>query len=134
MKRRFEGLHQANQASDIPDGVFLVRVSGARYQWHAHKPYYSLRLRILEPTLYGGLSISSRVFCTPKTLWKLNWFLRDFGYDVELLGHDEVGVVKVSRVVVNDTSLLNLDGFATAASWQELSPAAGTSSRDSEVA
>ena len=26
----------------------------------------------------------------PKALWKLDWFLRDFGYDTELLGRDEV--------------------------------------------
>jgi hypothetical protein len=23
-------------------------------------------------------------------LWKLNWFLRDFGYDADLLGQDEI--------------------------------------------
>jgi len=60
------------------------------------------------------------------------YFLRDFGYDVELLGHDEVdetqligltGVVKISHVVLNGTSLLRLDGFAPAGRWEELSPA-----------
>jgi hypothetical protein len=62
-------------------------------------------------------------------LWKLNWFLRDFGYDIELLGQDEIddknlvglrGVVKVSHVVINGTSLLNLDGFAPAGQWEQL--------------
>jgi hypothetical protein len=33
---------------------------------------------------------SSRLYCTPKALWKLNWFLRDFGYDNELLDRTEV--------------------------------------------
>ena len=54
----------------------------------------------------------------------------DFGYDVELLGRDELdttalvklhGVVKVTHTTVNGTSLLNLDGFAPAARWEELS-------------
>jgi hypothetical protein len=65
----------------------------------------------------------------PKALWKLNWFLRDFGYDTELLGRDEIddknlvgltGVVKITRSVVNGTSLLNLDGFAPRSRWEEL--------------
>ena len=77
--------------------------------------------RPFEPTL-----------CNPKALWKLNWFLRDFGYDTELLGRDEVdesqllglkGVVKLSHIVLNNASLIRLDGFASASRWEELSPA-----------
>ena len=84
------------------------------------------------------------LYCTPKALWKLNWFLRDFGYDTELLSRDEIddknlmglrGVVKINRAVVNGTSLLNFDGFAPASQWEELSvnASAGSSGR-SEVA
>jgi hypothetical protein len=67
--------------------------------------------------------ISSRLYCNPRALWKFNWFLRDLGYDVELLGHDEVdetqlinlsGVVEISHVIVNGSSMLRLDGFASA--------------------
>jgi hypothetical protein len=113
-----------------------------RYRWHAQKPYYSLRLAVLEPKRYAGESIISRVYCTSRALWKLNWFLRDFGYDVDLLGHDEVddkhlvgleGVVKISRIVVHGMPFVKLDGFAPAAQWEELSTwAPGT--RNSEVA
>jgi hypothetical protein len=69
-------------------------------------------------------------------LWKLNWFLRDFGYDTELLGRDEIdeksliglrGVIKISHTVVNGTSLLNLDGFASAGQWEQLSSASPAS-------
>ncbi len=76
--------------------------------------------------------LSSRLYCSPKTLWKLNWFLRDFGYDAELLGRDEVdetqlvglkGVVKISHIDFKRASLLRLDGFAPADRWEELSPA-----------
>jgi len=88
-------------------------------------------LIILEPSRFSGRTLSSRLYCNPKALWKLNWFLRDFGYDTELLGRDEVdesqlqglkGVVKISHIVFNGTSLLRLDGFAPASSWEELSP------------
>ncbi len=144
MRRRFEGLHHANQSEiEIPEGLFLVRVARAKYYWHPQKPYYSVRLSVLEPTLYAGVTVTSRIFCTRKALWKLNWFLREFGYDVDLLGNDEIedkrlvgltGVVKISRVVVNGTALLNLDGFAPAVRWQELAPSTENSESGSEVA
>lgn len=145
MRRRFQGLHQADQsaASDIPDGLFLVRVHRAHYRWHPQKPYYLLCFAVLEPQQFAGKVVTGRVYCTPKALWKLTWFLRDFGYDTELLGRDEVddknlvglrGVVKVTHAVVNGTSLLNLDGFAPASQWEELATASSTNVRDPEVA
>ena len=134
MKRQITGLHAADRCAvdQIPDGVFLVRVQRARFQRQAQKPYYPLTLAVLEPVRFAGQTISSRLYCSPKALWKLNWFLRDFGYDTELLGRDEVderqlvglkGVVKISRIVLNGSSLLRLDGFAPAGRWEELSPA-----------
>jgi hypothetical protein len=64
-------------------------------------------------------------------MWKLSWFLRDFGYDTELLGKNEIddkvlvglrGVLKIGHAVVHGLSVLNLDGFAPANRWAELSP------------
>ncbi len=134
MKRQIYGLHAAERcaADQIPDGVFLVQVQRVRFQRQAQKPYYTLSLTVLEPSRFSGNVLSSRLYCSPKALWKLSWFLRDFGYDTELLGRDEVdesqlvglkGVVKISHIVVNGTSLLRLDGFAAAGRWEELSPA-----------
>jgi hypothetical protein len=134
MKRQITGLHAADRsaADHIPDGIFLVQVQRAKFQRQAQKPYYTLTLAILQPSRLAGHVLSSRLYCGPKALWKLNWFLRDFGYDTELLGRDEVdesqllglkGVVKISHIVVNGASLLRLDGFASAGRWQELSPA-----------
>jgi hypothetical protein len=54
------------------------------------KPFFVLNFTILEPKDFVGRKISGRVYCTHKSLWKLNWFLRDFGYDPDLLGRDEV--------------------------------------------
>src|SRR5438132_11879627 len=90
MKRRVQGLHRADQsaAKNLPEGFFLVRVIGALYRWHAFKPYYLIRFSILEPKEIAGTDVASHFYCTPKALWKLNWFLRDFGYDPELLGKD----------------------------------------------
>jgi len=131
MKRNVHGLNQAtsSNANGLLDGVFLVRVARVQYGWHPHKPYFFLQFSVLEPRPFAGKSISGRLYCTPKELWKLNWFLRDFGYDTELLEHDEIddkrlvglcGVVQITETVVNGTSLLNLEGFAPASQWEEL--------------
>ena len=145
MNRRIQGLHEADRAAAdvVPDGLFLARVERVQYRWHAQKPHYILRFSVVEPKPLAGRSITGRVYCTPKALWKLSWFLRDFGYDTELLGRDEVdeknlvglrGVVKISHTVMNGTSLLNLDGFAPASQWQELSATLPRDIGRSEVA
>ena len=138
MKRQVPGLAETVHDSrpEIPDGIFLVRVDGAQFRWHAHKPLYVLRLSVIEPQTLAGQSIVGRLYCTQKSMWKLGWFLRDFLYDPELLAHEQVdekalpglrGVVKISHTVINGISLINLDGFAPASQWEELS-AAPTSS------
>ena len=88
MTRRFQGLGQtaATSEQEVPDGVYLVRVEKAQYRWHAQKPFYFLRLSVLEPRELGRPPISGRLYCTAKALWKLGWFLRDFTYDPELAG------------------------------------------------
>ncbi len=141
MKRRFPGLHQAAQPAEVPDGIYLVRVHKAQYRWHAQKPFYAVQFAVLEPKQFAGSVLTGRIYCTEKALWKLSWFLRDFGYDAELLGRDELderalvklhGVVKITHTTVNGTSLLNFDGFAPAARWEELSGSGAAA--DSEVA
>jgi hypothetical protein len=144
MRRHLSGLHAADpsRGGEIRDGMYLVRVEHAQYRWHKQKPYYFLRFAVLEPQHRSGCSITGRLYCTPKALWKLNWFLRDFGYDVELLGRDEIdekslvglhGVVKISRTVANGTSLINLDGFVPVSQWEELSSASPANAARSEV-
>ena len=115
------------------EGSFLVRVDQAFYRWHSQKPFFALRFRVLEPKEHAGQSLSGRLYCTPKALWKLNWFLRDFGYDIDLFSRDEVdekallgltGVVRTSRTTHNGRSFLNLEAFAPAGDWEELAMAA----------
>ncbi len=132
MKRQVPGLSNTapDVDSEVPDGIFLVRLEGAQHRWQAQKRFYLLRLSVLEPKSFAGRSIASRLYCTPKAMWKLGWFLRDFLYDPELLSQDEVdegalrglvGIVKISHTVVNGISLVNFDGFAPASQWEELS-------------
>jgi hypothetical protein len=117
MRRQISGLRSADACAidRIPDGVFLVRVAGIQFKKYYPKPYYVVNLTVLEPQRFAGRVISSRLYCHAKVLWKLNWFLRDFGYDSELIDRDEVdearlmglrGVVKVSQVICNGSSWL----------------------------
>src|SRR6202795_4089185 len=132
MKRQIKGVSETAHDSrpEIPDGIFLVRVDGAQFRWHAHKPFYVLRLSVLEPRTLAAQSIVGRLYCTQKAMWKLGWFLRDFLYDPELLAHEQVdekalrdlrGVVRVSHTVINGVCLINFDGFAPASQGEELS-------------
>jgi hypothetical protein len=131
MKRYVPGIGQANgeKENGPADGLFLGRVERAQYFRHGQKPYYLLLFKLLEPKSLAGHRFSARLYCTSKTLWKLNWFLRDFGYDSELLERDEIdekrligltGVVKTTHTVLNGTCVLTLEGFAPSSQWQEL--------------
>ena len=130
MKRHFPGLHlESESANGSLEGLFLARVDQASYRWHPQKPFFSIRLSVLEPKQSVGQTISGRLYGTPKALWKLNWFLRDFGYDPDLFARDEVdekallgltGVIRTSRTTRNGRSFLNFDAFAPLGDWEEL--------------
>src|SRR6202049_5140048 len=131
MKRHIHGVHGGSpNTPSILEGVFLVRVDRVFYRWHPERPFYVLRLIILEPRRHQGHSLTVLLYCTPKPLWKLRWFLRVFGYDPDLMARDEVdekallglrGIVRVSHTILNGHSFPNLDGFAPATDWEELS-------------
>src|SRR3954469_14333377 len=121
MKRYIPGISHATGSAEaeLPDGLFLGRVERVQYFRQGQKPYYLLLFKLLEPKSLAGNRFSARLYCTPKALWKLNWFLRDFGYDSELLERDEIyekhligltGVVKTTRTPGNGTCILAIDG------------------------
>ena len=85
----------------------------------------------------------SRDACTPRAIWKLNWFLRDFGYDTELLSRGEindsaliglVGVVKVKYTTIKGLFYLSFEAFAPAEKWKQLSDVSSNEQPGSEVA
>lgn len=131
MKRHITGLSQQTEdESGQLEGLFLARVERASYRWHPQKPFFTLFFVVLEPKECEGRRFSGRLYGTPKALWKLNWFLRDFGYEQSLLQQDDVdekalmglrGVVRVSRTALNGHSFLNLEAFAPAGDWEEVS-------------
>jgi hypothetical protein len=132
MKRRVQGVGElARRDGEVADGVYLVLVKAVRYESNRAKPFYRIEFAVLDPVVSAGKMISGRLYSTPKALWKLGWFLRDFGYDPDQLDRDELddkamlglrGVVKISHAVINGRTLLNLDAFAPAAAWDGIGP------------
>ncbi len=131
MKRHIPGLHskQSIVESDL-DGLFLVRVERASYRWHPQKPFLVLRFVVLEPGLFASQSFYGRLYCSERALWKVDWFLRDFEYDRDLLDRDQIdekaliglrGVVRTSPTTFNGRSYQNLDAFAPMGEWEALS-------------
>jgi hypothetical protein len=132
VKRRVQGVGElARRDAEVPDGVYLVLVKAVRYESYRAKPFYRIEFAVLEPVVSAGKIISGRLYSTPKALWKLGWFLRDFGYDPDQLDRDELddkamlglrGVLKISHAVINGRALLNVDAFAPAAAWDGIGP------------
>jgi hypothetical protein len=131
MKRQFPSLHaEASRADDALEGIFLVRVNRAFYRWHPQKPFFVLNFAILEPKDLAARKITGRLYCTHRSLWKLNWFLRDFRYDPDLLGRDEVdekallgltGILRTTRKALAGRIFLNLEAFAPSIEWEFIS-------------
>jgi hypothetical protein len=130
MKRYLPGLNlQPKTAGSASEEIYLVQVERARHRYHFQKPYFQISFIVLDPQPFSGKILTGRMYCTPRALWKLRWFLKDFGYDAELLQRDELdeksliglrGVVRVSHVVHNGEEYLNFDGFAPASEWPQL--------------
>jgi len=141
MIRRIPGLSAVGPSKpELPDGEYLVRVAHAQYRFDRNKPYYAFQFEVLEPVSLELRSITGRLYCHAKALWKLSWFLHDFGYDPELFGGDQldeqalvglIGVVKISHKCVNGRMLVNLDAFAPAERWSDFY---GPARKKSEVA
>lgn len=133
MRRHIPGLHSRSAEESPLEGLLLVRIEGASYRLHPQKPYFSVRFVVIEPEPLANRSFTGPLYCTEKALWRLHWFLRDFGYDQELLGNDQVdekalvnlrGVLRTSHVIHNGKTFQNLEAFAPEAAWEELSCAA----------
>jgi len=126
MKRKIPGLHNLSATGEQQSDSYLVRVVAARYAF-GRAPHLDLTFSLLEPKEHLGLKIVSRIDCRPKSFWKLNWFLKDFGYDPALLYDDEIdekaivgleGVITISNRARGQQRPFTLHSFAPAHSWR----------------
>ena len=132
MRRLIRGLRfRKHHSGAALEGFFLVRIDQASYRWHPHKPFVVLRFVVLEPHCHATRTFSGWLYCTQRALWRLNWFVRDFGYNPELLARDQIderallnlqGVLRTSLITFHGRSYQNLDAFAPATAWEEVFP------------
>lgn len=130
MRRPVRGLSQADGCgSPVPDGIYQLRIEAASLQPHRTRPLLRLRFQVLAPPSWAGDMIDADLLVTQRELWKLHWFLRDFGYDADLLAHDEIddrqmiglrGTARVVQAVRAGCCRAALVGFAPASMRETL--------------
>ena len=126
MRRTVEGLRAPSHSlPSYPEGRVLATVHRVVYI-HGAKPYFAITFKVIEPREYAGRDVTSRLYCTNRALWKLQWFLRDFNYDAELLSAEQIddkaliglkGVIQVARESIAGRAFMNIKAFGPSASW-----------------
>jgi len=129
MQTKIQGLDQPKERKSL-EGPYLVRVVRFEPAGHAAKPCRSATFLVLDPVPYSGRYVRTRLYCHERALWKLRWFLRDFGYDQELMAAEELddrqvvgleGVIRLAFWGTNGQRHLDVQGFAPKEEWTELS-------------
>jgi len=130
MRRHIPGLHSWQpEDSNLLRGLFLVRIDRAFFRWQQKKPYLELRFTILEPQALEQKTFVARLSSTEKALGKLTRFLKDFGYDAELLSRDELdvqallglrGVIQISPFTSAGRTYQNIEASAPIDEWTSL--------------
>ena len=135
MRTKIQGLSQLSEGAPLVEGLYRARVVRFQPAGHAAKPCRAATMLILEPSAYAGRYVRTRLYCHDRALWKLRWFLSDFGYDVELFAAEEAddrrvvgleGVIRLAYWGTDGHRRLDVQGFAPAERWAELSQESAT--------
>jgi hypothetical protein len=130
MRIKVHGLSQVTERVPLVEGVYRARVVRFGPAGHAAKPCQAATFLILDPPAYAGRYVRTRLYCHERALWKLRWFLVDFGYDPDLLAGEELddrrvlgleGVIRLAHWGLNGHQRLDVQGFAPTERWKELS-------------
>ena len=130
MRVKIQGLSQPSEGIRLIQGLYRARVVRFDPARRAAKPYRAATFLILEPPDFAGRHVRTRLYCHERAVWKLRWFLSDFGYDSELLAAGELddrsvlgleGVIRLAFWGKPGRQLLDVQGFAPAKRWVELS-------------
>jgi hypothetical protein len=133
MRTHIQGLNQLSERKPLVEGLYKARVVKFEPAGHAAKPCRMATFSILEPSPFSGRHVKTRLYCHDRALWKLRWFLSDFGYDAELMAAEELddrrvvgleGVIRLSYWGLNGNRRLDVQGFAKLERWADLSQAA----------
>ena len=130
MRIKIPGLNHTREKLPLVEGLYRARVVRFEPAGHAPNPCRAASFRILEPAAYQGRHVRTRLYCHDRALWKLRWFLSDFGYDAEHLAAEELddrrvvgleGVIRLAYWGTDGSRRLDVEGFAPTVRWAELS-------------
>ena len=107
MRTHIQGLNQSGERKPLVEGQYRARVVKFESAGHAAKPCRMATFSILEPAAFAGRHVKTRLYCHERALWKLRWFLSDFGYDAELLAAEEL----------DDRRVIGLEGVIRLSYW-----------------
>jgi len=131
MRIKIQGLNHTREKLPLVEGLYRARVVRFEPAGHAAKPCRAASFLILEPASYLGRHVRTRLYCHDRALWKLRWFLSDFGYDAELLAAEELddrrvvgleGIIRLAYWGTDGSRRLDVEGFAPTERWAELYP------------
>lgn len=129
MRIKIPGLNHTREKLPLVEGLYRARVVRFEPAGHAPNPCRTASFLILEPAAYKGRHVRTRLYCHDRALWKLRWFLSDFGYDAELLAAEELddrrvvgleGVIRLAYWGTDGSRRLDVEGFAPTERWTEL--------------
>lgn len=129
MRMKIQGLSQPSQRIPLAEGLYRARVVRFEIAGHAPKPCRTATFLILDPPPFAGRHVRTRLYCHERALWKLRWFLSDFGYDTELLAGELLddrrvvgleGVIRLAYWGPDGHRRLDVQGFAPTDRWGEL--------------
>ena len=129
MRVKIQGLSQVPEKVSLLEGTYRARVVRFGPAGHASKPCRAATFLILDPAPFAGLYVRTRLYCHPRALWKLRWFLVDFNYDPELLAAEQLddrrvvgleGVIRLAYWGDDGRRRLDVQGFAPSERWSEL--------------
>ncbi len=145
MRIKIHGLSQnINGRKPLVEGLYRARVVRFEPAGHAPNPCRRVTFLVLEPAEYVGCHVRTRLYCHERALWKLRWFLSDFGYDRDLMAAEELddrravgleGIIRLDYWGGDGHRRLDVQGFARAERWTELtrgSQSEDTSTRPSQ--
>ena len=132
MRIKIQGLNHTREKVPLVDSLYRARVVRFEHAGHAPNPCRVATFGVLEPAPFAGRHVRTRLYCHDRALWKLRWFLTDFGYDAELLAAEELddrrvvgleGVIRLAYWGADGHRRLDVEGFAPTERWPEHCPA-----------
>src|SRR5437667_8550589 len=101
MRAKIQGLSQVSERVPLVEGLYRARVVRFEFAGHSAKPCRAATFLLLDPPRYVGRYVRTRLYLHERALWKLRWFLTDFGYDSDLFNADELDDRRVIGLACN---------------------------------